>query len=194
MKERVARQHIWSLQQPRIQITVLEQRWVEDVPLLDGAARWTQPREAQLCTVRRCEFFKFIELLNALASHHDGDLEGSEVDLLQVVHGAARGVITSHTAHSITRDGVRTVNGNLYIEVVNAREPLRRGPVNTRAIRGELHTNLLVYRVLDQFKKISAHHGLAATDVDVENLHSSDLVDQGLRFDRAQFIGVASTR
>jgi hypothetical protein len=52
--------------------------------------------------------------------------------------------------------------------------------IDTRPVRGELDADVLADRVLDEFEEVAPHHRLAAADVDVEDLHRRDLVDQRL--------------
>lgn len=91
-------------------------------------------------------------------------------------------------------DAFDAVDRDLNVEVVNAGQSLRRRFVDARAIRGEFDAHVLVDRVFHQLEEVIAHHWFAAADVDVENLHGGDLVDQRLRFSRRQFHRVATSR
>jgi hypothetical protein len=45
--------------------------------------------------------------------------------------------------------------------------------------------------VFDQFEEVAPNHWLAPTNVDVENLHRRNLVNEILRFTRREFTRVA---
>ena len=69
-----------------------------------------------------------------------------------------------------------------------------RAPIDARAVGRELHAHAPTHSVLDEFEEVTPHHRLAAADVDVEDLHVGDLVDQRQRFTGREFARVATAR
>src|SRR5689334_24052712 len=64
--------------------------------------------------------------------------------------------------------------------------------VDADAVRRELHAHLVRRRVVDELPEVGAHRRLAAADVDVEDLHPLQLVDDGLALLGRQLARVAT--
>ena len=142
--------------------------------------------------VVRRERFELVELLDAVSGHHHRDLELPELRVLQIIHGASSLGVTAFTPDPITGRGVRTIDGDLDVEIVQRRQSSSRDWINTRPIGGELHAHLLINGVFDQLKEVAADHWFASTDIDVKDLHRGDFIDERYRFTRREFHGVSS--
>ena len=113
---------------------------------------------------------------------------------LEVGHRPHRGVVGAGAADVVVDLGGRAVQGDLHVDVVGGRQlggPLRGDP---EAVGGELHPDVVVDGVVEQLPEVRPHRRLAAADVDVEDLHPLELVDQRLALLGGQLVRVAPAR
>src|SRR5271154_971792 len=194
MKERAPGQHVRSLEQPLIEPTILLPRRVQLLPDIYAPARGAQTRESQFGTVRGGQCFELIKLLHAMTSHDDRNLERAEVRRGQIVHGAPRRVVTADATNSITRESVRAIDGNLHVEIVEARESTSGALIDSRPVRRKLNPDTLIDGVLNEVEEVASNHRFTPADVDVKDLHGGDLVDESLRLGGGQLSRITPSR
>ena len=66
------------------------------------------------------------------------------------------------------------------------------GPKAPPVLPDPIEYDLAVFQ--DQLKEVAPHHRFASADVDVEDLHRGDLVDERTRFIGREFARIAPTR
>src|SRR4029078_4248751 len=76
------------------------------------------------------------------------------------------------------------VEGDLHVDVVAAGEASGDLRGDAYAVGGELHAHVMLGRIVDQRPKVRSHRGFATADVDVEHLHTFQLVDDVLALPR----------
>ena len=159
--------------QPAIDRALLVLGRVELVPRVGAAARRAQPGDAQLGAVAVGERLEVVELGDVVPGDDDGDLERPEPGGSEVVHRRPRPGERAGATDGIVRRHVDTVEAHLHVEVGHRRQPLRRSPVDERAVGRELDADPLRRGVLDELEEVGAEHRLAAADVDVEDLQGA---------------------
>src|SRR5699024_5441723 len=115
-----------------------------------------------------------------------------EARVLEVLQRAHRHVERPRPADRVVDVGRSAVERDLDVHVVARGQPLRHLLVEPDAVGGELDPHLVARRVVDELPEIGTDGGLAAADVDVEDLHLLQFVDDRLALLRAQLAGIAS--
>ena len=112
----------------------------------------------------------------------------------QVLQRADRHVERTRAADGVVDLRRRAVERDLHVDVVDAGEPGRDLRRDADAVGGELHADVVRRRVVDQLPEVGPDGRLAAADVDVEDLHPLQLVDDRLALRGAQLARVAPAR
>jgi hypothetical protein len=113
-----------------------------------------------------------------VAGDDDRDLERAQAGLGEPVHPATCQRVAAAPAHRVVGLRRGAVDRYLHVEVIGGRDPGRRLLGDERAVGGELDPHLALDGVVDQIQEVAAHQRLAAADVDVEDAHPCQLVDQ----------------
>ena len=137
---------------------------------------------------------ELVELIDVLPGHHHGDLRLAEPGLGEVLQCPDRHVVAAGAADVVVDLGGGAVEGDLHVDVVGAGQLRRPLLVELDAVGGELDPDLVVDGVVEQLPEVGPHGGLAAADVDVEDLHLLQLVDHGLGLGGGQLTRVAPPR
>jgi hypothetical protein len=113
---------------------------------------------------------------------------------VEVLERGDRGVEGPLAADSIVDLRRRAIEGYLHVDVVGRGQP--PGPLrgDPDAVGGELHPHVVRYGVLDQLPEVRPDRRFSTTDVDVEDLHPLELIDDRLALLGAQLARVASSR
>ncbi len=195
VEERVARQYTLAVRdQPVVQLTLLLLGGVQFVPHVGAATRRPQARDAQRRTEPVGELLELVELAHVLAGDYNGDLgilEPRLGEILQRTHGHRE---RTRPAHSVVHLGGRAVERDLDVDVIAGRQARGDLLVDLDAVGGELDTDLVLGRVVDQLPEVGADGGLTAADVDVEDLHALQLVDDRLALFGAELARVPASR
>ena len=77
-----------------------------------------------------------------------------------------------------------TVERQLDVHVVAGGQPLGHLGGDPDTVGGELDADVMLGRVVDHLPKVRSHRGFATADVDVEHLHTFQLVDDVLALPR----------
>ncbi|CAB4573268.1 unannotated protein [freshwater metagenome] len=179
------------LHQPVVDLALLTVGGMQLVPRVGTTTRGSQTRDAQLRAVRIGEGLELVQLRNVMAGDDHRDLEGSEVRRGEVVHGASCHVVGPDASHRVVGDGVHAVEADLDVQVIHGRESAGLLGVDEGTVRAELHADAVTHRVLEQLEEVSADHGLATTDVDVEDLQVAQFVEHALGLGGGQLALVA---
>src|SRR5690606_28604001 len=178
VEERVAGQHVLTVaQQPLVQLSLLLLGRVQLVPDVRATSGRPQPGDAQLGIEVVGDAFELVELVDVVPGHHHADLEAGESGLGEVLHGTPRGVARSVTAHRVVDLGRGAVQRHLDVHVVHGGQLPCALLADAHAVGGELHPDLVVDGVFQQLPEVRAHGRFTAADVDVEDLHALQLVD-----------------
>ena len=192
VEERVAGQHLVAVRdQPVVQLALLLGGDVQFVPHIGAASGRAQPGDPQLRVVALRDRLERVELPDVRAGHHDRDLEAAESGVVQVAHRADRGVVRPAPAHRVVHLGRRAVERDLHVDVVAGGQPARDVRRDLDAVGRELHADVVFGRVVDEFPEVGTDGGFAAADVDVEDLHALELVDDRLALGGGQLARVA---
>ena len=197
MEERVAGQHaVAVLDEPVVEHALLRRGRVQVVPDVCTAARGAKPGQPQLGPVLVGDRLELVELSDVVAGAHDGELEVLHPCVRQVAHRTQGGLVRSWSANIVVDLGGRAVERDLHVEVVVGGEPSGDVRGDLDPVGRELHADVVGGRVVDDLPEVGAHGGLAAADVDVEDLHALEFVDDGLGLVRRQLARVppAGTR
>ncbi len=194
MEERVAREGVRMILQPSVEIDLLVRRRMELVPRVRAPTRRTQPREPQLCTVPIRERLKRVELRHVVPRDDDADLERTESCRREMVHRPSRRRVRPRASHRVVGRRGRAVDGDLHVHVVRAGQPRHALRRDRRPVGGELHTDAVADRVVDECVEVGADRRFTAADVHVEDLHGAQLVDDGHGFRGRQLVRIASAR
>ncbi|OXR39629.1 hypothetical protein B7C42_08303 [Nocardia cerradoensis] len=195
VEERVSGQDALAVgDEPVVDLQLLVGGGVQFVPYVGAASGRAQPGDAQLGSESVGDGLEFVELVHVVAGHHDRDLEVLEPGVGEVAHGPHRGIERSGTAHRVVDLGGGAVDGDLHIHVIGGREPAGSFGGEPNPVGGELDSNMMGDRVVEQFPEVAAHGGFAAADVDVEDLHAFQLVDERLALGGRQLSWVAAAR
>jgi hypothetical protein len=191
VEERVTGQDLVAVRdQPVVELLLLGLGRVQLVPDVGTAAGRAQPGDAQLGAVLVGDGLELVELVDVLPGHHDRDLGMLEPGLGEVLQRGDRGVERARATDVVVDLGRRAVHRDLDVDVVGRGE--LRGPllVELDAVGGELDADVVGDGVVQQLPEVRAHGRLATTDVDVEDLHALQLVDDGLGLGGAQLARV----
>lgn len=192
VEERVTGQHRLAVcQQPVVQQALLLPGRAQVVPDIGAAAGRAQPGEPQLGAVAVGECLEGVHLGDVVPGAHDGELEVLHPGRGEVLHGPKRGGVRTGPAHRVVDLRSRPVEGDLHVDVVVAGQPAGRLGGDADAVGGELHADVVAGGVVQEVPEVGADGGFSAADVDVEDLHGLQLVDDGLRLARAQLARVA---
>ncbi len=192
VEERVAGEDVVAVgQQPAVDLALLVVGRVEVVPAVRAAARRAQAGDAQLRAVRVGQGLEAVELVDVVAGDHDADLERSEAGGGEVVHRPPGHGVRAVAADGVVGRRVEAVEADLDVEVVHRRQAGRGVGLDERPVGRELDADPVADRVLDDVEEVAAHHGLATTDVDVEDLQVAQLVEDVLRFGGGELTRVA---
>jgi hypothetical protein len=115
-----------------------------------------------------------------VTGYHQRDLERPEAGGRQVVHRSPGDHVRPFAAHGVVGRGVDPVEADLHVEVVGCRQTSRHAGVDECAVRGELDAHPAGHAVVDDVEEVATDRRLAAADVDVEDLHPAQLVDECL--------------
>ena len=108
--------------------------------------------------------------------------------------GRHRGGVGALAADGVVDLGRGPVERDLHVDVVAGGEALGDLSRDAAAVGGELHADVVGGGVVDQLPEVGADGGLAPADVDVEDLHALELVDDGLALLGGQLVRVAPAR
>lgn len=193
VEEGVSGQHVVAVgQQPVVQLTLLCRGRVQVVPDVGSAAGGTQPGQTELGAVTIGEGLEPVQLGDVVAGADHGDLEGSHACGGEVLHRPQRRRVRTGAAYRVVDVGGRAVEGDLDVHVVVGGEPASRLGRDADAVGGELHADVVGGGVVEEFPEVGADGGFSAADVDVEDLHGLQLVDDRLGFGGAQLARVAA--
>ena len=195
MEERVAGEHVVAVgEQPLVDLHLLRVRRVQVVPRIGPAPRRAQASDAQLRAVGIGERLEPVELIDVVTGDDDRDLERAEVGRSKVVHRPPGRVVRADAAHRVVRRRVKTVEGDLDVEVFHRGEAPSLLGVDERPVGRELDPDVVGDGVLDEFEEVAANHRLAPADVDVEHLQVAQLVEHPLGLGGGQLAVVTLTR
>ena len=96
------------------------------VPDVHATARWTKSRQTKFGAVLLSQGLVGVELGDVVTGHNHGDLEGTEVGVTEIVHGAAGRGVGAFAAQCVVGLGVNSINRDLNIEIVHRGETLGR--------------------------------------------------------------------
>ena len=182
VEERVAGEHVVAVgQQPVVEVALLGLGGVQLVPDVGPAAGRAQPGDPQLGAVGVGERLELVELAGVLAGDDDGDLEVLHPGLGQVLQRPGGGGEGAGAADGVVDLGRRAVQGDLDVDVVGAGQLRRARLVQLDAVGGELDADVVADGVVEQVPEVRPDGRLAAADVDVEDLHPLQLVDDRAR-------------
>src|ERR1019366_1429652 len=99
------------------------------------------------------------------------DLEPDEAGLGHPLHGPDGGVEGTDAPYRVVDVGGGAVEGDLHVHVVARCQSIGHRGGDSRSIGGDLPPDVVVGRIVDQLPEVAADGGLAASDVDVEDLH-----------------------
>src|SRR5205823_6540063 len=153
----------------------------------------SEPGHAELAAHPGDHRVELVEPVEARPGHHVVDLEGKGLGGEQV-HRAAGACEGARAPDGVVDLADTAVEADLYVEVVRGRDPARGGPVDQRAVGAELDSDPVVDGVLHQLEEVGPGHGLAAPDVDVEDLHLRPAVKEAPRVLGGQLVGRALAR
>src|SRR5215472_5437567 len=162
------------------------------MPYVRAAARGTQPGQPQLRAEPVGDGLELIELRDVLPGHDDRQLESAESGVGQVLRRPHRGRVRAGPANGVVDRGGRAVQRDLHVHVVAGGQPGSGRRIKLHAVGGELHPDVVRGRVVHEFPKVRPDGRLAAADVDVEDLHPLERVDDLLALVRGQLTRVAA--
>jgi hypothetical protein len=191
VEERVAGQHVLAVgDEPVVERALLVGRRVQLVPDIRATAARPQPGQPQLRAVAVGERLELVELAEVLPGADDGELR-AHTRVVQVAERPDSRVVRPGTAHRVVDLGGGAVEGDLDVDVAVGGDASRGLGVDLDAVGRELHADVVRGRVVEQLPEVAAHRRLAAADVDVEDLHPLQLVDDGLALLGGQLARVA---
>ena len=194
MEERIAGEHVGVIHEPVVELTLLLVGGMERFPRVGATARRAKAGQSELGAVVVGHRLELVDLRDVVAGHHHRDLETLEPGSLKVLHRLHGRGERTFPADMIVGVGVGSVDRDLHIDVVRFGELLRHLGIDARTVGGELHADAVVDGVADEMPEVLANRGFAATDIDVEDLHPLQFVDDGLALLGREFARVTATR
>ena len=177
--------------EPVVELALLGLGRVQLVPHVGTAPTRAQPGQAQLGSEAVGDGLERVQLADVVPGAHHGQL-GAHADVGQVLQGLHRHVVGPLAAHRVVDLGGRTVDGDLHVDVGVGGDPSRGLGVEPDAVGGELDADVVGGGVVEQLPEVGAHGRLSPADVDVEDLHALQLVDDCLGLRGRELTGVAT--
>ena len=128
-----------------------------------------------------------------MAGADDGDLRIAEPGCLEVGQRLGGHVEGARSSDVVVDLGGGSVEGDLDVHVVRPGQECGTLGGYLRAVGRELHPDLVINGVLQEVPEVLTHGGFPAADVDVEDLHALQLVDDRLALGGVQLAGIPST-
>ncbi len=195
VEERVAGEHTVAVaQQPFVEFALLFGQRVQLVPHIRAASGRTQPGQPQGGAVAVGDLPELVELGDIVPGRHHRQLGILESGRRKVFQRPDGHVVGAGAAHRVVDGGIGAVERDLHVHIVAGGQPrgdLRRDP---DAVGGELDSHLVRGGVIDQLPEVRPHSRFAAADIDVEDLHALELVDERLALFGAQLARIAPPR
>ncbi len=195
VEEGVTGEHLLAMgYEPVVEPTLLAGGGMQVVPDVGAAAGRTQPGQPQLGAVPVGDGLELVELADVVPGDDDGQLETREAGVGQVLHGAHGGGVGTLTAYRVVDLGAGAVQRDLHVDVVAGSEPGGDLRGDTHPVGGELHADVVGGRIVDDLPEVRTDGRFPAADVDVEDLHALELVDDRLALRGRQLARVAPPR
>ena len=166
---------------------------MELVPDVGPPPRRAQPGEPELGPVPVGQRLESVELGDVLPGDHHRQLESDEAGRRHPLHGPDGGGERAGPPDRVVHLGGGAIQGDLHVDVVAGGQALGHLRGDPRAVGRELDPDVVVGGVVDQLPEVAPDGGLAAPDVDVEDLHPLELVDQPLALGGGQLVGIPPT-
>jgi hypothetical protein len=195
VEEGVARQHLLAAgQQPLVQLSLLRRGGMKFVPHVGAPPGRSQPGQPELRPVPFGDRLEAVELRDVLSRADDRQLEALGACRCEMRHGFDGGGVGALTPHRVVDLGGCPVEGDLDVDVAVGRHPLGRLGGDPGAVGRELHAHVVRGGVVEELPEVGSDRGLTAPDVDVEDLHPFELVDDGLGLIGVQLVRVSPAR
>ena len=182
------------VEEPVVEALLLVGRGMQLVPDVRAASGGTQAGEAELGAQAVGHRQVLVELVDVVARHDDRQLEACHARLGEALHGADRRRERALPADGVVDLGRGAVEADLHVDVVARRQARGDGRGEARAVGRELHADVVLGGVRHEVEEVGADGGLSATDVDVEDLHALELVDERPALGGGELTGVAAAR
>src|SRR5690606_29937096 len=180
VEEGVPGEHLLAvLDQPVVECALLLGGGVQLAPDVGAAAGGAQPGQPQPGAVLVGDPLERVQLAGVVPGHHHRQLGLGQAGAGQRAQGAHRGGVGAGTAHRVVDLRGGAVQRYLHVHVAVGGQPARGGRGDPHAVGGELDADPAAGGVGDQLEEVGAHGRFAAADVDVEDLHAAELVDDG---------------
>ena len=181
VEEGVTGQHVFTMgHQPVVELALLGGRRMQLIPYIGTPARGPQAGEAELGPVAVGDGLEGVELGDVVAGDDDREFEPGEPGGKQALHSHHGGGERALAPHGVVDLGGGAVQGDLHVDVVASGQSSGHRLGDPRAVGRELHPYVVLGGVVDQLPEVGANGGLAPADVDVEDLHALELVDERL--------------
>src|SRR6185312_16717342 len=164
------------------------------IPDVGAPAGRPESGDSQCGSVLSCQRGEVVELVNVVAGHHYRDLRILEARCGEILQRPQGHVIGTTAAHGVVHVGGGAVQRDLHVNIVAGGEPLGDIRCDAHTIGGKLDADVVSCRIVDELPKVRPHSGFPTADIDVENLHTFELVDNVHALACGQFAGIATAR
>ncbi len=191
VEERVPGENFGVVREEAVHVPELGSRRPELVPHPHPPARRPKAGHAQLGAEKARQGQHGLKLAGVVAGDDHAQLERPEAGIGEAFHRPHGGGEAPRPPDRIVRGSRGAVEADLDVEVVHGGQPAGAGGRHRRAVRRELDPDPAPQGVRDDLLEVGPDRGLAAADVDVEDLHRGQLVDDAERLCRGQLVRVA---